>query len=154
MGSVPTAGEKTLTRQLTIRQLILKEFIDCVWSSGEIDQCDRFLADTYTIRHDPGDPWDRQTLDLAGFKERVRLSREPFPDQCFDVQQWFESADDVAVTWLWTATHLGDFPGFPASGKTLKMSGATVYHFDNTNRISGHWQVTDRLGVYQQLQQA
>ena len=140
--------------QLTTRQNILTEFLERVWSSGEIDQCDRFLAESYTIRHDPGDPWDGLTLDLARFKERVRLSREPFPDQRFELQEWFENDDSIAVTWLWSATHLGDIPGFPASGKSLKMSGATVYQFDDANRISGHWQVTDRLGIFRQLQQA
>jgi len=140
--------------QLTTRQNILREFLDRVWSSGEIELCDRFLADSYTIFHDPGDPWDGRTLDLAGFKERVRLSREPFPDQRFEVQNWFENDDGVAVTWLWSATHTGDFPGFPASGKSLKMSGATAYQFDSANRISGHWQVTDRLGIFRQLQHA
>ena len=24
--------------------------------------------------------------------------------------------------------------------------------FDNQDRLTGHWQITDRLGVYQQLQ--
>ena len=140
-------------KPLTARQHILKEFLDRVWSSGEIDQCDRFLADRYTIRHDPGDPWDGQVLDLAGFKTRVRSSRAPFPDQRFDPHAWFENDDDVAVAWFWSATHLGDLPGFPASGKTLRMSGATIYHFDSADRICGHWQVTDRLGIFRQLQQ-
>ena len=140
---------------LTLRQNILSEFLDRVWSSGEVDQCARFLADSYTIRHDPGDPWDGRVLDLAAFKERVRLSREPFPDQRFDVQAWFENDDSVAVTWLWSATHLGDIAGFPASGKTLEdVSGATVYQFDRANRILGHWQVTDRLGIFRRLQQS
>ena len=31
------------------------------------------------------------------------------------------------------------------------MSGATVYYFDDSERISGHWQIADRLGVFQQL---
>jgi len=138
--------------QVSLRQQLLKEFLDRVWSSGEVDQCDRFLADSYTIRHDPGDPWDGRILDLAGFKERVRLSRAPFPDQRFDVQRWFEDDDGVAVTWLWSATHLGDLPGFPASGSLIRISGATVYDFDGSNRITGHWQVVDRLGVFRQLQ--
>jgi hypothetical protein len=34
------------------------------------------------------------------------------------------------------------------------MSGMTVYDFDTADRLSGHWQIADRLGVYQQLQQA
>ena len=137
----------------TNRQRKLAEFLDRVWSNGDIDQCDHFLADTYVIRHDPGDPWDGKCLDIDGFKERVRLSRLPFPDQRFNMQMWFENKASVAVTWFWSATHLGDFPGFPASGLTLTMSGATIYDFDAEDRICGHWQIADRLGVYQQLRQ-
>ena len=56
------------------------------------------------------------------------------------------------MTWLWTGTHLGDLPGFPATGRTIHMSGATVYGFDSEDCLTGHWQITDRLGVFQQLQ--
>ena len=140
-------------RQLGARARILGEFLDRVWSSGEVDACDRFLAPHYTIFHDPGDPWDGLTLDVSGFKERVRLSRKPFPDQRFDTRSWFESADGVCVTWLWSATHLGDFPGFPASGRRLRTSGVTAYRLDEDDRILGHWQVVDRLGVLHQLRQ-
>ncbi len=54
------------------------------------------------------------------------------------------------MTWFWSATHAGDYPGFPATGKTISMSGATVYYFDG-DRLCGHWQIADRLGVFQQL---
>ena len=57
------------------------------------------------------------------------------------------------MTWLWTATHMGAIAGFPATGKQLRMSGATVYYFEG-DRITDHWQIADRLGVYQQLRQA
>ena len=134
------------------RRRLLAEFLDAVWSRGEIDRSGEFVAANYAILHDPGDPWEGRTLDLPGFKERVRLSRAPFPDQRFDVHQMFDSEDGVAVTWLWSGTHLGDVPGFPATGRRITMSGATAYRFDDAGRLSGHWQVTDRLGVFRQLQ--
>lgn len=134
----------------TKRQTILAEFLNRVWTGGDIEACGDFLADGYRIAHDPGDPWEGRTLDLDGFKERVRLSRAPFPDQRFDVQAWFEADDKIAVTWMWSATHLGDLPDFPATGRRLTMSGATVYFFSG-DRLSGHWQVTDRLGIFRQL---
>ena len=108
---------------------ILTEFIREVWSEGKIDCSDKYLARRYTIRHDPGDPWEKQELDLEGFKERVRLLREPFPDQCFEIQGLFADGNAIVVTWFWTATHTGDYPGFPASGRQIKMSGATVCYF-------------------------
>lgn len=134
------------------RKAIVARFIGEVWDEGRADAADGFLAPTYRIHHDPGDPWDGQLLDHAGFRERVRLSRAAFPDQRFAIQAMFADADGVAVTWLWEATHRGDLPGFPATGKRIGMSGATVYYFDDKDRLTGHWQVSDRLGVYQQLQ--
>lgn len=130
-----------------------RRFIEAVWNQGDSEAADRYLAPRYTIHHDPGDPWDGRELDLAGFKERARISRAPFPDQRFTIRDLTAQGDRVIIAWHWQATHLGEFPGFPATGQTLRMSGATVYHFEG-GRITGHWQVTDRLGVYLQLQQA
>lgn len=134
-----------------MRKDLIREFIRKVWDEGNVDAADAYIAPTYTIFHDPGDPWDGMTLDLEGFKDRVRKSRAPVPDQQFTVQEIFENDHSVALTWLWEGTHKGEIAGVPASGKTLHMSGATVYFFDG-NRITGHWQVADRLGVYRQLQ--
>jgi steroid delta-isomerase-like uncharacterized protein len=133
-----------------VKKNILKEFIRRVWNEGNNDAASDYIASAYTIHHDPGDPWEGLTLDLEGFKERVRKSRAPVPDQRFDIQEMFENEDSVAITWLWQGTHLGDIAGFPATGEQIRMSGATVYYFDG-DRISGHWQIADRLGVFQQL---
>ncbi|MFA6219555.1 MAG: ester cyclase [Erythrobacter sp.] len=134
------------------RKRLLAHFIHYVWNEGEVDAADFYLAPSYTIHHDPGDPWEGQALDIAGFKERVRISRAAFPDQVFDIVAMYADGDDVAMTWRWAATHLGDLTGFPATGEAIHMSGATVYGFDADSRLTGHWQIADRLGVFQQLQ--
>ena len=56
---------------------LLTQFLAEVWNAGNIEASDKYIAPKYTIHHDPGDPWDKQELDLAQFKERVRLSRAP-----------------------------------------------------------------------------
>jgi steroid delta-isomerase-like uncharacterized protein len=131
---------------------ILTQFIDEVWNAGNVDASDKYIAPKYTIHHDPGDPWDKQELDLAGYKERLRISRSPFPDQRFNIQNLIAEDNTAIMTWLWSGTHKGDIPGFAATGNIIRMSGATVYYF-NAGRLTGHWQITDRLGVYMQLQQ-
>jgi steroid delta-isomerase-like uncharacterized protein len=130
---------------------VLSQFIQEVWNEGNADAAEHYIAQSYTVHHDPGDPWHQRTLTPAEFIERVRLSRAPFPDQRFELQETFSDGNAVVATWLWAGTHRGDLPGFPASGKQIKMSGATVYYFAN-DRIDGHWQIVDRLGVLQQLQ--
>jgi len=57
------------------------------------------------------------------------------------------------MTWLWEGTHKESIPGFEASGRIIEMSGVTLYFFEH-DRISGHWQVADRLSVYQQLMES
>jgi steroid delta-isomerase-like uncharacterized protein len=132
---------------------ILIQFTRDVWSEGNIEASEKYIAPRYKILHDPGDPLEGRELDLAAYKERVRTLRAAFPDQCFEIQGLFADGDAVVMTWLWSATHKGDIPGFPATGKQIMMSGATVYYFED-GRLAGHWQITDRLGVYQQLQRA
>jgi len=133
-----------------MKREILQRFIQTVWNEGNIDAIPEFIAEKYTVIHDPGDPWDGMELDVAGFQDRVSTSRAPVPDQRFEINELYESESSVCVTWFWTGTHLGEIAGIPPSGKKLHMSGATVYYFEN-NRITGHWQIADRLGVFHQL---
>jgi steroid delta-isomerase-like uncharacterized protein len=131
---------------------ILTAFIEEVWNAGDIDASAKYIAPKYTIHHDPGDPWEKRELDLAGYKERLRISRAPFPDQRFIIQDLVAEGNTAIMTWLWSATHKGDIQGFPATGNEIKMSGATVYYLEG-GRLTGHWQIADRLGVYMQLRQ-
>lgn len=131
---------------------LLETFIHEVWNEGEAAAAERYVAPLYTIHHDPGDPWEGQVLDLAGYVSRVRQSRAPFPDQKFAVQRLCADDGAVNMTWLWSATHLGDIPGFAATGKIIRMSGSTTYFFSPARKLTGHWQITDRLGVWRQMQ--
>ncbi len=119
--------------------------------STTVQAVEEFIADRYTIHNDPGDPWHGQTLTRDGFADRLVTSRAAAPDQVFTVVDMIEEGDRIAVTWTWTGTHLGDLPGLPATGRRIEMTGATVYGFDAEDRLTGHWQIADRLGVYRQL---
>ena len=72
------------------------------------------------------------------------------PDQVFDIQSIVSDTGVVSITWLWSGTHLGKIEDFEPTRKTLTMSGATTYFFEQ-GKLSGHWQISDRLAIYQQL---
>lgn len=132
------------------RKEFLRRFLEEVWTAGDADAAEKYLAPSYAIYHDPGDPWQGQTLDLAGFKDRLVKSRAFAPDQVFTVREMIQEDDRIAVSWIWRGTHLGDLPGIPATGKRMNMSGLTIYYFEK-DRLSGHWQIADRLSIYQQI---
>jgi steroid delta-isomerase-like uncharacterized protein len=134
------------------RKEILARFFQEVWNEGNVEAVSRYLAPRYTVHHDPGDPWDGKELSLEQYKERLIHSRAPFPEERFTIRELFEDGDAVVATWVWAGVHQGDLAGFPASGKTITMSGITVYYFEG-DRVTWHWQVVDRLGVFQQLRQ-
>jgi len=130
---------------------ILCEFMEEIWNNGNLDSADKYIQIPYVIHHDPGDPWEGQSLDLATFKKRVLQSRHIFPDLHFTVKEIVGEGDKVAISWQLEGTHKGDMAGLPPpTGKKVKVSGLTIYYFSN-GKITGHWQVVDRLGFMQQL---
>ncbi|WP_204114329.1 ester cyclase [Shimia biformata] len=146
----PSANAVAAAAPEMSRKPILSEFLRRVWSDGDVSAVDEFIADSYTIHNDPGDPWNGQTLTRDGFANRLVKSRAAAPDQTFTPVMMIEEGRRIAVAWDWTGTHLGDLPDIPATGKPISMTGLTIYEFDG-DRLCGHWQVADRLGIYQQL---
>ena len=126
------------------------DFMETVWNGGDIDAVERFVAERYVIHSDPGDPWDGQALDIAGFKQRLTSSRASFPDLRFHVGDVMGIGNRVVLTWIMRGTNTGPIAGRPATGKTIAVRGLTIYYLTD-GRIAGHTQVVDRLSVLQQL---
>ncbi len=124
--------------------------IEEVWSEGNLHVADEVLALEYVIHHDPGDPWESKTLSPELFKERVVHARTIFPDLRFRILELIAEGDKVAVSWIFQGTQTGQLPGIPASGRQVDVSGLTIYDFDG-DKIAGHWQEIDRVGLMQQL---
>jgi predicted ester cyclase len=124
--------------------------IEEAWSAGNLHVADEVLAPGYVIRHDPGDPWEAKTLSLETFKERVVHARTVFPDLRFTILELIAEGDKVAVSWRFRGTQAGPLPGVPASGRQVDVSGLTIYDFHG-DKIAGHWQEIDRVGLMQQL---
>ena len=129
----------------------LRRFIEAVWNDGRAEAVHDFVAATYTIHRDPGDPWEGQALSPAELEERVRASRALAPDQRFEITEALEQGDRVCIAWDWDGTHLGEVGGIAPTGRRIAMTGLTIYYFDADGRITGHRQCADRLGVWQQI---
>lgn len=121
-----------------------------IWNSGDFSRCAELVFDSYEVKHDPGDPWEGQTLDLATFQQRVMYSRNAFPDLRFDIQEMIQEGDKVVASWVMSGTHLGDLPDLPATQRQFAIPGMTIYYFCN-EKVGGHHQSFDRLGFLGQM---
>ncbi|HUN65435.1 MAG TPA: ester cyclase [Bacteroidota bacterium] len=128
----------------------LLEFIEQVWNRQKVESVADFLDTAYTIHVDTGDPWEGKTLSREEFIRRLNHSFASFPDIHFSIQSAVEDGDFVAINWILTGTNLGPIGAYPPTGKQVRTTGATIYHFRN-GKICGHSQVVDRTTVMKQL---
>jgi len=129
---------------------ILRDFIQSVWNEKDFDRIGEFVHPEYTIHLDTGDPWEGKTLGHEEFAVRLNYSFHSFPDIHFAIQAAVADGDYVAITWIMTGTNRGSIGDIPATNKSIRTSGCTIYYFRD-GKVSGHSQVFDRTTVMKQL---
>ncbi|HET9933609.1 MAG TPA: DUF2239 family protein [Polyangiaceae bacterium] len=145
-----TRQDRASRANVSAQGVVIRDLYERVWSYGDYAAIGKLVAPRYVVHSDPGDPWEGQTLDHDGYRERVRYSRKAFPDLNFTIEDIVTDGEKVSVRWRADGTHDGDLKGLPATGKKLSFHGQTVYEFAD-GRVSGHFQIVDRLGFIEQL---
>jgi len=62
----------------------------------------------------------------AAIAARIEAEKVAFPDLRVEITNRVVHGNQVTVEWVATGTHAGDFPGFPASGRSFAIPGVTV----------------------------
>lgn len=83
--------------------------------------------------------------DMAAAKEE----RKALPDMRMRVNQILAERDLVAVHWTASGTNTQAGMGFPATGKTIKIDGMTLFRFRD-GKICEEWSAWDMLSVLRQ----
>ncbi|MDF5719390.1 MAG: ester cyclase [Rhizonema sp. PD37] len=99
------------------------------------------------VAHIAGVP---QPLNANGFKQFGMAFYLAFTNGQHIFEEIIVEGDKVVTCGTFTATHLGDFQGLPATGKQIKLS---IMHIDRIQdgKIIEHWGQGDVLGLMQQL---
>jgi steroid delta-isomerase-like uncharacterized protein len=63
------------------------------------------------------------------------------PDMQMVPTSTLRTAHRIAAEWVATGTHLGDFPGLPATGNSFHVRGVSVIELDGqqVRRVSDYW---------------
>jgi steroid delta-isomerase-like uncharacterized protein len=124
---------------------VISEFYE-TFDRGEFNLAKNLMTQDF-IAHLVGisTPFDRDEFTEFGQK-----FRQAFPDgrHHFDFSI---AEDDKVVTWgKFTGTHLGNFQGLPATGKSVTIA---ITHIDRVvdGKIVEHWGQGDQAGMMQQL---
>jgi steroid delta-isomerase-like uncharacterized protein len=68
----------------------------------------------------------------------------------FTVEDVVAEGDKVVVRWTNAGTHVAEFGGIPATGRSFTIAGIDVYRVAN-GAICEHWHVIDQLSMLGQL---
>ena len=61
-----------------------------------------------------------------------------------------ESRTPAMVRWTNAGTHIGEFAGVPATGRTFTIAGIDIYRVEG-DLLAEHWHVVDQLAMLGKL---
>jgi len=103
----------------------------------------KFYADSFEIKDVGKGP---------SAAEKVRnLARKGFPDLNVRIIELIAEGDLLFARCESTGTHLGDYYGNKATGKSGKIAHWVVYRFNSEGKIVQSWTLNDNLLLMQQL---
>jgi steroid delta-isomerase-like uncharacterized protein len=107
------------------------------------------VGDLVSADYEEHDPLPGQGAGREGVLDRFSMITRALAPH-FTVEDMVAENDRVVVRWTQAGTHVGEFAGIPATGKTFTMSGIDIYRADK-GVLCEHWHVIDQLSMLAQL---
>jgi steroid delta-isomerase-like uncharacterized protein len=121
-----------------------RAFVEEVLSTGKLDRYSDFHTPDFV-----GHSTDHD-FTLAEDLAMAREERAALPDMQFAVNHIVADGDLVMVHWTVRGTNTQPGMGLPATGKPIKTSGMTLFHF-KAGKISEEWSAWSMLSVLKQV---
>ena len=87
----------------------------------------------------------------AGYLSVVDLMRKSFSDIRWEIVDMAAEDDKVAVSWICSGTHDGEFMGIAATGKKFSFSCMNFYYFSEDGKIIKDVAAQGLMGLLQSL---
>lgn len=124
---------------------VARRLYDEVLNQGRVAALDDIATEDY----EEHDPLPGQGTGRSGLSERVTMLRVGL-DPHFTLEDVIEDGDRVAVRWTQHGTHVGEFFGIPATGRSFSIPGIDVYRLAD-GKLAEHWHVVDVYSMLIQL---
>jgi steroid delta-isomerase-like uncharacterized protein len=102
-----------------------------------------------TADYEEHDPLPGQGSGREGVLDRFSMLTSGLAPR-FTIEDLVAEGDRVVVRWTNAGTHVGEFAGIPATGRTFTISGVDIYRVHD-ERLCEHWHVIDQLSMLGQL---
>jgi steroid delta-isomerase-like uncharacterized protein len=130
----------------TDNKAIVKEFIDRLFTEGDVSVLDELAAPDY-VDHDP--PFGG-TGTVDGWRAMATMIRDAFPDWHSDLHALYAEGDIVVERFTASGTHKGEIFGVPPSETVCTLAGINIFRVRD-GKIVERWGRVDELGMLRQL---
>ncbi len=124
---------------------VVRSYYEDVLNDGRVDLIDELAVTAYREH----DPLPGQGEGRDGLKDRVTMLRVGLSPR-FTLDDVICDGDKVVVRWTNDGTHVSNFAGIPATGKSFSIAGIDIHRLQD-GKLAEHWHVIDQLAMLQQL---
>ena len=124
---------------------MVRRFIEAL-QQRTLDAVDELFAEDF-VNHNP---MLGCTPDREGLKNSFIQLFEAFPDLQFTINDLIAEGEKVVCYFTMSGTHKGPFLGNQPTGNSFEVSTISITHHEG-DRVTERWNVTDTLGMLQQL---
>jgi steroid delta-isomerase-like uncharacterized protein len=126
---------------------VVRRFFAELWNKGDLSLADE-LVDMDAVNHDPAGP--ALGMGPEATKRLVTIYRKAFPDLILQTENLIADKDTVAIRWVLSGTHQGEFFGTAPTGKAVQLDGISILqiHRGKIAEVFTHW---DTLGLIRQM---
>jgi steroid delta-isomerase-like uncharacterized protein len=130
----------------TTNKALVAEFIDALFTNGDLDAVDRYLAPDF-VNHDP---FPGFAPDREGLRQTARVFRQAFPDWHSQLEALIAEGDLVTERFTARGIHQGEIMGVAPTGREVVLAGINIFRVQDGQLVE-RWGRTDDLGFLQQL---
>ena len=116
---------------------VMDRFIHEIWGDQKLDVLSEIVKDDATFYFG-----EDILTGVGAIREFIGAVHTAFPDLRYEIADLFIDGDKIAVRFIGTASHQGDYDGKAATGKNVSYEGLSIFHMDG-NRIAKGWSQSD-----------
>ena len=142
--SVSLASPAAAQNKADANKAIARRVFEEILSQGKFQLADEFYSKKF-VNHGL-----TRDASLEEDQDAARGWKQAFPDGKITILQEIAEGDLVAVLWVGSGTNSHEGNGLPATGKSGKIRGITIWRIVN-GKIVEEWSEFDQLRLLQQL---
>lgn len=124
---------------------LIRRFYDEVLNQRRVELIDHLAVADFI----ENDPLPGQREGREGLRDRVEMLTGALAPH-FTIEDMIAEGDRVVVRWRNAGTHVADFLGIPATGRSFDIAGVDILRIE-AGLLAEHWHVVDQLTMLQQL---